>query len=598
MALIVSAFSSTIALKLYAGVRRDGRRVAAALLAAMRGCSLPPGRGLSSPEAEHIWGLIVRLSGERRNERFGAEQLVSAWKRTAPSRDCLIGVERAAAALLKVLVNECAPEVQAAAFLQRERRSGPLRVTQVVGPHAGRLELPILNHCQFVLDSFEQSVPPKGVRVPVPATSGLPLFGIRGGVLLQLDDGADGFGLIWLGMKSAGSALSELELKVIDAILANGKAFIDAASETSKIVKAESFDREVILGMSHDLKAPANSALFALDALLNDELRALPGEASDYLRIVEDAVREQQRLVADLLDYARNRRGKLQTEPGNFKLLDLLAAVVAREKIAANAKGLEFEADIPSDIYVTADPRHTARIVSNLLSNAVKYTKSGRVQIEASVQGELLRVTVSDTGPGIGVDEGEALFSPFKRLSSAAGTSGSGLGLAVSRLLAEVNSGELLFSQAESGGSRFTLTLPACLSPKVSDQIGRESILVVEDDGPTRRTLQRMLEEVGYRVIAAGNLPQARAVFDPCQHKAVVSDLKLQGEDASEFLSAAAQHVPVIIFTGVERSEICHQLRKVSGIALLEKPIRKSVLNKALADSLSREAKRLGSRAE
>jgi PAS domain S-box-containing protein len=232
--------------------------------------------------------------------------------------------------------------------------------------------------------------------------------------------------------------------------------------------RAESADRAksgFLASMSHELRTPLNAIIGFAGTLL----MKLPGPLSDeqekQLRIVHDSAQHLLSLINDLLDVARIEAGtakRLGAE--SIDCRGVIDEVVAALRVAAQRKGLTLTADLPSDdVVVHADARALRQILLNLVGNAIKFTTKGSVALACSERsaeaGRVVEIAVTDTGIGIRPEDQGKLFHAFERLESGAAADGTGLGLYLSRKLAELMGGAITLESEPGRGSRFALVL-------------------------------------------------------------------------------------------------------------------------------------------
>jgi hemerythrin-like metal-binding protein len=223
-----------------------------------------------------------------------------------------------------------------------------------------------------------------------------------------------------------------------------------------------------IANMSHEIRTPMNAILG-----LTWSLRQNTGDPAQRLRLdqVSDSAKHLLSIINDLLDMARIESDRLTLEPLDFDPARVLKEVADNNMSAATVKGLVLKvqaADIPS--LVRGDPVRLGQILGNFASNAVKFTESGRIDLcvrclalESRNGGgrARLRFEVTDTGPGVDSGERARLFQPFEQLddSSTRRHGGTGLGLALSRRLAEMMDGQIGVDSTPGQGSTFWLEL-------------------------------------------------------------------------------------------------------------------------------------------
>ncbi|MFN3986003.1 MAG: PAS domain-containing sensor histidine kinase [Rhodocyclaceae bacterium] len=220
-----------------------------------------------------------------------------------------------------------------------------------------------------------------------------------------------------------------------------------------------------LASMSHELRTPLNAVIGFTGTLL----MRLPGELNDeqarQLEIVRSNARHLLALINDLLNLAKIEAGKVELNPEPTDCTALLQELAESLRPQAQVKGLELRVSLPAEPATLAlDRRAFSQIVINLTSNAIKFTSEGHVRLvletSTSDDGRTgMTVTVEDTGPGIHADELGMLFEPFVRGATArlSGVEGSGLGLHLSRKLAELLGGDLSCRSAVGVGSAFVL---------------------------------------------------------------------------------------------------------------------------------------------
>lgn len=224
---------------------------------------------------------------------------------------------------------------------------------------------------------------------------------------------------------------------------------------------------EFLAAISHEMRTPLNSILGFADLL---QLELGDGELADYARSILSSGRHLHAMFNDLLDLARLDARRLQLHPEDVSLTQLCTDLWAPFAAALLAKGLtgalRFEGDVPARIVV--DPVRLRQILNNLLANAVKYTQQGRVELLVSTADGMLTFAVIDTGPGIAPEQHALVFERFRQLGGGGRYSeGAGLGLAISRELAENMGGFILLESASGDGAVFTLHIPP-VDPQLS----------------------------------------------------------------------------------------------------------------------------------
>jgi protein-histidine pros-kinase len=228
----------------------------------------------------------------------------------------------------------------------------------------------------------------------------------------------------------------------------------------------ESRDR-FLANMSHELRTPLNAIIGFTGALLMELAGPLTADQDKQLKTVQNSARHLHSLINDLLDLAKIDAGRMDVHAEPLDAEEVIRQVVQTLETQADSKNLELTIDIQSSrLRIRTDRRVLSQILLNLLGNAIKFTGRGSVTITLSSAvengAELSLFTVTDTGPGIKVEHQARLFEPFAQFGEADGGQqrGTGLGLHLSRRLAETLGGSIAFDSTPGEGSRFTLLLP------------------------------------------------------------------------------------------------------------------------------------------
>jgi len=234
-----------------------------------------------------------------------------------------------------------------------------------------------------------------------------------------------------------------------------------------ELAKAVAAKDRFLGGMSHELRTPLN----AIIGFTGTMLMKLPGPINDeqvkQLRMVQSSARHLLSLINDLLDLTRIDAGRVELELASLSCRPLIAEVLNSFKPQARSKGLALEFEPPpEEVTVSSDRRAVQQILMNLVHNAIKFTNNGAVQVRLAKslvrERRCATISVADTGIGIGDEQRGTLFQAFSQLDGNAlrQFEGTGLGLHLSRKLAALLHGEILFDSEYGKGSVFTLALP------------------------------------------------------------------------------------------------------------------------------------------
>lgn len=240
--------------------------------------------------------------------------------------------------------------------------------------------------------------------------------------------------------------------------------FHESARELSVAQQRVTFVNQI----SHELKTPlTNIRLYAEMAAHRAEALGDAG-MKRQLAVVENETSRLDRLIQNVLNFARQQRDKLTISPKPVSLDDIATRAIEFWKPTLESKGFEIRVDLQGPPVIQADADAISQILGNLLSNVEKYGLAGRfVALRTEVEGNLARIIVEDRGPGIPSGKRKAVFEPFERLRSDLneGVSGTGIGLTISRELAQLHGGKLAVCSQYREGARFILTLPIQPSP-------------------------------------------------------------------------------------------------------------------------------------
>ncbi|GIH73166.1 sensor histidine kinase [Sphaerimonospora thailandensis] len=267
-----------------------------------------------------------------------------------------------------------------------------------------------------------------------------------------------------LVLAARGQLLDASDRRVIEAFAAEIAVALrqerleKAAEQARPLAEADKMRTALLAAVSHDLRTPLASAKAAVESLRMTDVDWSEEDRKELLATAEESLAKLDRLVANLLDMSRLQAG----------VLGLALQPLALEEITPRAiddlgpLSGHIKADIPMDLpEVIADPALLERVLVNLMSNAVRYNPLGdKALVTASVYGGHAEIRVIDRGPGIPHEAYDRVFMPFQRLGDRDNHSGVGLGLALSRGLAEAMGGTLVPDETPGGGLTMILTLP------------------------------------------------------------------------------------------------------------------------------------------
>jgi len=244
----------------------------------------------------------------------------------------------------------------------------------------------------------------------------------------------------------------------------------------TEIQAASAAKSQFLANMSHEFRTPLN-AIIGFTEVMQDGLGGpLSDEQAEYLTDIHNAGQLLLRLINDVLDIAKIEAGRLELYYETFPIAQAIRDAITTLRPAAAKKGIELRWQLPPDLgVITADQIRLKQILFNLLSNAVKFTDSGSVRVSAQVEENNLHLLVADTGIGIRPEDRSRIFVEFSQVDASHGRKyeGTGLGLSLSKRLAEAHGGSIWFDSEIGKGSVFHVLLP--LLPK-SDVQGKAGL--------------------------------------------------------------------------------------------------------------------------
>jgi PAS domain S-box-containing protein len=366
------------------------------------------------------------------------------------------------------------------------------------------------------------------------------------------------------------------------------------AAERANLAKSK-----FLTAASHDLRQPVQS-LFSLLGVLREQVSDV--RAAKTLTYAEAALNALKGLLDGLLDVSKLDAGLILPQRSTVQLRLLLEQIEAESRSLAEAKKLNWHMDC-LDCAVETDPALLTRIIRNLVENAIRYTQTGTVSIRCRRSGDTIKIAVVDTGIGIPDDHIEDIFAEFVQIGNAERDrrQGLGLGLAIVRRLARLLDHPVEVHSIVGSGSEFTITVPLAATqsmaqkPQMPEPVPSANTagglaLVIDDDPMVLLALQALLEEWGWRVIAAPYLQTAvdRLDEEDASPRLVVSDYRLGDDLTGINVILALRERLCKPFTGVlltgDTAAECKDLAAKHGITVMHKPVTPAALQSVLAD--------------
>lgn len=253
-----------------------------------------------------------------------------------------------------------------------------------------------------------------------------------------------------------------IALKSLASQLSQRNAEIE--QKNTQLAQVSQMKSKFLAAMSHELRTPLNAIIGFSEVLEARMFGELNDKQAEYARDIHDAGRHLLALINDILDLSKVEAGRMELELAEFDLPQLLesAALLVRERAQAHGMSLEINVDESLD-GIVGDERRLKQVLVNLLGNAVKFTPDGgRIELSAVPTGDTVKITVSDTGPGIALEDQKTIFEEFRQISdnTSQNQEGLGLGLALSKRFVDMHHGTIRVQSEPGRGSTFTVTLP------------------------------------------------------------------------------------------------------------------------------------------
>ena len=393
-----------------------------------------------------------------------------------------------------------------------------------------------------------------------------------------------------------------------------------------ELEEASRMKSEFLANMSHELRTPLNAIIGFSEVLGDGLIGDLSDQQKKFIGDIFTSGKHLLSLINDILDLSKVEAGKMMLDLEPVQISSLFANSLSIIKEKAAASHIDLTMDVATDLgSIRADARKVKQIVYNLLSNAVKFSKErGKVTLRAAcvprsevgVLGsswsgrgfplvdnafeEFLEISVTDNGIGISPDGLESLFKPFSQIDSSLARKfeGTGLGLAMIKLLAELHGGTLAVESAVGEGSRFSVWLPLrakddsvneeviVLGPALELSPGDRIALVIEDDMKSADLIRVHLEAEGFKVLHAQSAEAALVLAEQHTISLITLDIMLPKMDGWELLGRLKQmpelkYIPILIVSIVADRNKGFAL---GAAAVMQKPISRQELFESLTN--------------
>lgn len=406
-------------------------------------------------------------------------------------------------------------------------------------------------------------------------------------VPLKVDDKI--YGGIWFGLDDEYSKLSDNQIEFLETLASQASNSFSAAINANQIKNHVSNERDYLLGVSHDLRSPGNSAIYLIrEMLLNDNLDC---KYKNQLEVIESCLKEQSEMLDNILNCEKVKNGLARPCKSVYSIRDALTHVISQHQINARSKRITIISDIALDVEIIVDKQQFDRIISNLLSNAIKYSyEQSTVVIRVQLECDQLYIDVIDSG--IGIPEGEEinLFKKYTRLHNEMYSNGIGIGLSTSRQLAELNNLRLSYLRNSDAGSifrvtatdfYFTQTIPKVdyVPQRIKSKL--RSILVVDDDPAVCKVIWRYVGDSAGEVHIAHDTSKAMEAYIKHSPDLIITDYNFRDVDARDFISRIKE-TPLVVISGDVQIEQKLKSLSLGKYEILEKPFSREDLGRVI----------------
>lgn len=382
-------------------------------------------------------------------------------------------------------------------------------------------------------------------------------------------------------------------------------------AEKANAEKANQLKTQFLANTSHEIRTPMTSVLGYTEMLANDGIT--PGLKKKAISSISNNGKRLLNLIDDILFVAQSETSSIKINVTQFSPVMILEQIRAELADRAEKKGLELRLSVGSKLPVKIDSDfdRLTQILINLTENAIKFTDSGHVELFVEgIEAEgapRVRFQVRDTGPGILEKNQKIVFEPFRRAREKGDErEGYGLGLTITRTLAQLLKGSITLQSQPKKGTTFTVEVPSLPLPKSkkpsSLKIGNQDrqfvladtrILVVEDSPDIQELTRLMLEEEGAKVSVAndGNEALQKLGRSKDDYDLVIMDIRMPGENGFQTLDRIKEssfNKPIIALTASALDKDRAKAFKAGFTDFLTKPIDQRSLVESCVSSLER----------
>ncbi len=351
-----------------------------------------------------------------------------------------------------------------------------------------------------------------------------------------------------------------------------------AEMERQRVARLEEIDRlkdQFLANTSHELRTPLNGIIGIAEWLQEKRKEVSPEVMKDNLAMLISAGKRLHKLVNDIMDFSRLRNAELQLFLKPLDIRSLTEMVLRINQPVARGKKLSLINNIPADLpSVLADEDRLQQILHNLIGNAIKFTNEGNITVSAQDVGEVINISVTDTGIGIASEKHETIFEAFQQEdgSTVREFAGTGLGLSITKHLVDLHKGKIGLESKLGEGTTFYFSLPKTdktpILPTLKDEPGTNELLPLLGESEPAPTEVAAPSAAGQKIniLIVDDEPLNQHVFnnhlDSSYYQITTA---LNGADALRAIESATRFDLVILDVMMPKMsgyEVCEQIRK------------------------------------
>lgn len=406
--------------------------------------------------------------------------------------------------------------------------------------------------------------------------------------------------------------------------------FISVATDVTKHYEAKESAEAAskaksafLANMSHEIRTPLGAVLGFSDLIANQNLT--PSDRSKYVAAIKRNGELLSNIISDILDISKVEADKLEVEKQSVPLVEVLTDITTMLSLQAQEKGLRLtvSSDGPIPQLISTDPLRLRQIIINVVGNAIKFTERGYVEVKIRQildddDQHKIAFEVRDSGNGIEASQAAKLFRPFMQADASTKRKhgGTGLGLVLSKKLANLLGGDVVLSSSQIGaGSTFTITVdpgvPAqsyaqdlapkpvahheVTPPRANEEVALNGVkvLLVEDAPDNQMLIGRFLKVAGAEVDIANNGQEALHKAQSAQYDVLLMDLQMpimDGYEATNALRKSGYQKPIIALTAHALKEERQRCLASGFNDHVSKPINRAVLLDSILSQCNRAA--------